>query len=341
VINIDQINQTGHLYFPQYRYRFPSIDFKFQNTGNATAFLWQFIVSILSREIDPTPVFGFQDFKVDVEDDALQITATNSGWGSAYDCSFHLNEPILNSLFKMSDRQYRGTIESGETRKIFRLCYSQLTPDQIELIEQKSDIITFFPLDPVTQIPYPETIRGIELRNIKCNWKCCDKIGNFYEEETQIWDWLHDFVLTSDGFRKIRGPKSGAGFPSEVTYSAIIDPTKGIHDQVYPISRKIPPGNIERFHILIGSPASCHLLIKFKFLVDMNQVIESGPFDIKIWNPRNSAWYYVYKDGEELRRDIEKGEYQTRYGKSKDIKRLEQKAQDYPFISEINLEEGK
>ena len=46
-------------------------------------------------------------------------------------------------------------------------------------------------------------------------------MDNVYEEETQAWDWLHDFILTGKGFRKIRSPKSGAGFPSEVTYSSM------------------------------------------------------------------------------------------------------------------------
>jgi len=73
MLDINKINQISHLYFPQYRYRFPSIDFKFQNTGNATAFLWQFIISILSIEIDPTPIFEFHDFRLMVRSNSDNI----------------------------------------------------------------------------------------------------------------------------------------------------------------------------------------------------------------------------------------------------------------------------
>ncbi len=339
MINIDQINQDGHLYFPQYRYRFPSIDFKFQNTGDTAAYLWQFKISILSVEVDPTPVFDFHDFKVDVEDNALQITATNNGWGTAYDCCFKLNEPTLNLLFSDSDRQYKATINSGENRNIFHLSYEHIDPNNIKLIKKEFRDIIYFPLNPKTQLPSQETIYGIELRNLKCQWRCRDGRGFIYENEAQIWDWLSDFVLTKDGFCKIRSPKSGAGFPSEVTYSTIIDPTKGPYEQAYPISRKIAARDIERFHILIGSPISCHLLVKFKFLVDKTQVVESEVFDVKVWNPRGSAWHYVYKDGLELHRDIEKQQTQASNRslgtwEIEQLKRLEQKALDYPFFTE-------
>ncbi len=336
MLNIDQVNQNGHLYYPQYRYRFPSIDFKFQNTGNGAAFLWQFIISILSAEIDPTPAFDFLDFEVDVADNALQVTATNNGWGTAYDCDFHINEPTLNLLFTAVERHYRGTIKSGEKKKIFRLRFEH---SKIERIQEKFANIDYYPIDPKTQQSFKDTIYGIVLRNIKCQWRGRDEKGITHENQVQIWSWSWDFVLTPNGFCKIRGPKSGAGFPSEVTYSSIIDPTRGAYEQAHPISRKIPPGDIERFHILLGSPMSCHLHLKFKFLVGKTQIIESRVFDIKIWNPRNSAWHYVYKDGEELRRDLEEQRYQLNSNdlsslELERIKRLEQKVLDYPFISE-------
>lgn len=336
MLNIDQVYQPGHQYFPQYRYRFPSIDFKFQNTGNASALLWQFIINILSVEIDPTPVFNFPDLKVEIVDNALQVMATNSGWGTAYDCDFYINEPILNLLFTESQRRYRATIKSGEQKKIFDLRFQQ---NMVEIIKNKFANIDYYPINPQTEIPHKDTIYGVELRNIKCEWRCMDELGESYEDEVQVWSWLWDFVLTANGFCKIRGPKSGAGFPSEVTYSSIIDPTRGPYEKAYPISRKIPAGEVERFHILIGSPTSCHLHLKFKFLVDKTQVVESEAFDIKIWNPRNSAWHNVYKDGSELRRDFDKQKNRVNgddlnLSEQEQIKRLEQKVLDYPFISD-------
>ncbi len=339
MINIDRVNREGHIYFPLYRYRFPSIDFKFQNTGNATALLWSFIISILSTEIDPTPVFDFLDFEVGIEDNALEITVTNNGWGTAYDCYFRLDEPTLKLLFTDADLQYRGTIKSGERQKIFHLTYEHIDPGQLGIIKERSTTITYFPIDPKTQLSSQETVYGIRFSHFKTYWRCRDEKDALHEKEVYAHDWSWDFVLTSGGFCKIRAPKSGAGFPSEVTFSSIIDPTSGAYEQSYPISRKIPPGDIERFHILIGSPISCHLFVKFKFLVDETQVIESGVFDIEIWNPRNSEWHYVYKDGKELRRDLEKQQNQAsasdlNTSEMEGFKRLEQKALVYPFIDE-------
>src|ERR1051325_813809 len=71
MIQIDNVDRIG------YGYHFPTIDFKFQNTGSATAFLWQFAIKILHAEIDPTPTL---DFKANVEGDALNVGITNFGW---------------------------------------------------------------------------------------------------------------------------------------------------------------------------------------------------------------------------------------------------------------------
>ena len=92
---------------------------------------------------------------------------------------------------------------------------------------------------------------------------------------------------------------------SEVTYGTIVDPSKGPHEQAYPISRKIPPGDVERFHIMIGSPMSCHLKIQFKFFIDQTQVIESDIFDIDIFNPVNSQWHHLYPDAISMNRNFE------------------------------------
>ena len=38
MFSIDKIKEETH----KKKYKFPTIDFKFQNTGSATAFLWKF-----------------------------------------------------------------------------------------------------------------------------------------------------------------------------------------------------------------------------------------------------------------------------------------------------------
>ncbi len=110
------------------------------------------------------------------------------------------------------------------------------------------------------------------------------------------------------------------------------------------MSRQIPPGDIERFHIMVGSSMSCHILIQFKIFVDKAKIIESEIFKVDIWNPRNSGWHYGYKDGEELRRDIEKEQNLINSGRlSTDSKEAEQSvleslqrlASNYPFIKNL------
>ena len=77
---------------------------------------------------------------------------------------------------------------------------------------------------------------------------------------------------------------------------AIIDPSVGPYEKKYPISRKIAPGDVERFHIMVGSSMSCHLQVRFKFFIDRISVIESEIFNMSIWNPRNAQWQYKYID---------------------------------------------
>src|SRR6266567_1241587 len=101
MINISQIQQTSNSWAPIiYTYHFPTIDFNFQNTGKATASLWQFSICVLKAEIDQTPVLNF---KVDIEESNLVVIATNNGWGTAYNCEIQINEPVLSHLFVDSE----------------------------------------------------------------------------------------------------------------------------------------------------------------------------------------------------------------------------------------------
>ncbi len=114
MINIDQITQEEPQYPFIYKYRFPTIDFKFQNTGTATALLWQFVIHVIRADIDRTPTF---DFYMKVKDRTLQITAINSGWGTANDCLIQIDEPTLNRLFSERDRRFHGIIQSGSDER--------------------------------------------------------------------------------------------------------------------------------------------------------------------------------------------------------------------------------
>jgi hypothetical protein len=123
MINIDEINGI--------HYVFPTIDFKFQNTGNATAFLWQFAINIVHAEVNMTPVM---EFDAKVRDGALCVSVTNQGWGPAYGCSIKAEEPVLKRIFAPSMLEYTGDINSGEQKTVFVLTRDLAISDRLKTI---------------------------------------------------------------------------------------------------------------------------------------------------------------------------------------------------------------
>ena len=338
MININQIQQTGNSWCPTiYNYLFPTIDFNFQNTGRATASLWRFSINILEAEVDRTPILNF---RADIEEDNLIIIATNNGWGTAYDCQIQINEPLLNRLFSDSGLQCGGEIARGESSKVLSLSKKPDNSDRFEAM--KKEFIDVFNYSP--EPPFNQTIRGIRLGPIEIRWTSKDEKGDTYQNQEKIpaFDKDGEYVVTENGFFKTRNPRSGGGAYSDVTYSAIIDPLEGAYEYRYLFRRKIPSGDTERFHIMIGASMSCHLRVKFVFSIDQAQVIESNEFDIEIWNPRDSQWHYPYRDGDELRRNIEQYKEEiSRYSNNRDkeqalsgLEKLRQRTSDYPFLKQ-------
>jgi len=304
VITIDRVNQNGTI-----RYPFPTIDFKFQNQGNATAFLWQFGIEVLHVTVDPTPVL---DCEADVENNALLIRAKNNGWGPAHNCYIQLEEPLLNLLYSEDTRQYEGSIRSGESREIFRFSKADADAKQFQNLSERFENLTF-------DVWYMWQIRkyGLRLTNIDVSW---NSNGAQYKGNSQVRPYHHvaketwwDIILTTSGFEKVSYPdlRGYMLIPSDTTYGAIIDPLKGAHEGMYPVSRKIPPGDVDRFHIMVGSPVSCYLQIRFKFFIGLDTVIESEAFDVQIWNPRNAGWHLIYEKNTEYG---QRGKYFVDFG---------------------------
>jgi PDZ domain len=299
MINIEQIDQVESY---SYRYSFPTIDFKFQNAGSVTAFLWQFTVSILRASVDVTPMLTFAG---KVEDGDLLVEVTNNGWGAAHDFQFQINEPTLNQIFEDSVRQYQGVIRSGERQVILRLSTDLAISHWFEVIRYK-----FMPCKPDDQHPRamdsyklssPTSLQGIEITSIEAVYKFKDEHGVEHHSSNGFSiNGLSMFTLTSNGTFLERHLTHMGVAESDTTYVVVVDPLKGTHKRKYSISRKIPPGDIERFHIMIVSRMSCQLQIKFIFNVDKAKVVESEEFDVSIWNSRNSQLHFPYKDSTKL-----------------------------------------
>jgi hypothetical protein len=275
MFQIHKIDKKG------YRYQFPTIDFKFQNTGDATAFIWKFKIDILEAEIDITPKF---DFEYSVAAGNLIIKCINNGWGSANSCKLTINEPTLNQVFDQSDLHRICDVKGTGGQTIFRLKPAISLQKFLDILEGNSR-------KPIYSL-------GIE-------WECRDDIGFSHKG----FDWIKSNhsdggVLFLDRDKFEFHPHSVLHSPvfSNVTYTTIIDPLQELKSKEYSILRKIPPGDVERFHIMIGATRSCKLKLQFSFLIDTNKSIKSDCFLIDIWNPYDSQWHHDYRDGSELAR---------------------------------------
>jgi hypothetical protein len=275
-------------------YHFPTIDFKFRNAGNATAFLWQFTIKILEIRTDLTPNLEF--IGAVETDNSLKISAKNNGWDTIYDFQIEVSDMVLDSLFPSSFFKYQiESLDSGETKLI--CCLTRKAVDFNKFINIVRKL-----RDKNKDGLYPKL-------QAKANWSCKDRNGILYKGQMSIkFGYERDIYVTPLGF--VNGKTEDISYTfhsseySKVTYITMIDPALAINEKSYPISRKIPPGDVERFHIMIGAPISCYLRIKFIFSIDENKTVGSDEFVIRIWNPPNSNWSFNYQDGDELQRNL-------------------------------------
>jgi hypothetical protein len=291
---------------------FPAIDFKFQNAGDATAFLWRFDICLLQVEVDRTPFFSVLDGVS--EDGALRVYVRNNGWGAAHDCNLVLHEPTLDRLFPASSCRYTGTIGSDASVLAFRLTPDLVAPGIWEVEQDASKLLpTESPIAGKSFSSRLEDISppGIMLEHAHVLWDCKGEgEGNSYSGQVafHFGSRRSRVVLTSTGFVEAR--VGGAVFSaagSDITYISILNPAEGLRERTYPISRKIAPGDVERFHIMLGSTMSCRVRVKFRVFIDTTSIIESDEFNLQIWNPGDSGYTYYYRDGSELVRDVERG----------------------------------
>ncbi|CAM1371545.1 hypothetical protein [Tenacibaculum xiamenense] len=283
MIKIDDISKE---------FKFPVIDFKLQNSGNATAFLWQFIIDVKKIELDITPSLSLE-YKVVPTDKRdsffhesllgnLEIIATNNGYGAALNCNIEISHPKLEDFFSKSERTFIGQIDSGESKSILTL-----------------------PGDKLSAISNEYCIN-----EISAFISCYDLLSKSYKDKSYVrsdyghWNKLR---VTKKGFLFEYGfYQKSALIPSEI-YCVILDPEKNVQQRTYKISREIKAGDIDRFHIMIGCSKSAQIELNFQFTVDKDNIIKSNDFQINIWNPLNSKTYdRYYTDGDVLKYEFEK-----------------------------------
>ena len=121
----------------------------------------------------------------------------------------------------------------------------------------------------------------VEIKQIPFEWDCSDIEGRSYREDETLdeyppWLMFGKIVITEEGFSYLPGEfVAGAMMPPGPTFCALIDPDSGPHTRSYPISRRIDPGDVERFQVLIGASKSCFLDVRLAFDVDGRVRVES------------------------------------------------------------------
>ena len=97
--------------------------------------------------------------------------------------------------------------------------------------------------------------------------------------------------------------------PSAPTFASIIDPGAGAQELSYRLSRKIPPGDVERFYIVVGTKMTAKLSVKFKFYVDQGTILLSDPVDLDLSCPTDCRLPIAIADGTEFVQSTDGGWY--------------------------------
>ena len=300
----DEVGNPWGVSSEPWRFVFPKVDFKFQNTGSATALVGRYAILVLAADIDPTPVLSFY-YKV--TNRGLQISSSNRGWGAANRCEVVLKSDVLGSLYSAEEMRTCSNVPDGDNlfNPVLELPSKDLSEDAFNRIKERQAANTnlsggYHQRDSVGDAELED---AVPVGDLWVDWNCIDNSGRLHQGSCVVYGLGHNaLLLTRTGFRGRAPTSSGCGtaLACDTEYRSLIDPTRGPHERVYTISRQIPPGDLERFRIEVGAPRSCRLHLNFKFFIDESDVIESKPFQIHVWNPRNSPWEYDYRDGQEV-----------------------------------------
>jgi len=284
------------------KYKFPSIDFKFRNTGNAVAFLWEFSLDIIDIKVNIEPVLSFDSY-IDNSGN-LVIEVKNTGWGDAKNVHVKIKNEILNSCFSENECEFSGEIKSNERKEIFLFNGNRVA----NKLNQKIDQIS-----------------------VVCSYS--DEDNNEYTDEYYVRG--KKMEIGENGFQEIHHPPIRHQMaPSDEIYITYVDPDKLEKEIPYPISRKILSGDVERFHIMVGSNKSCKVSLRFVFKVDKSEIITSEVFEISIYNPIGSELNSEFKDGNMLKRDIQKMDKENKELEKIQIKKMKRQLEHFPFLEE-------
>jgi hypothetical protein len=84
--------------------------------------------------------------------------------------------------------------------------------------------------------------------------------------------------------------------PGRDAYAVILDP-QNADEREYRVSRSIPPGDADRFHVVLASRMSGDFTLRLSFHINGTQVVQSDPLKISLNRPRNARLPQGLSDG--------------------------------------------
>lgn len=279
-----------------------AIDFKLSNNGRATAFLWKVSIDLLRAEIDQTPVVEF-NYRTDRS--KMTISMKNNGWGPA-DCDISISNEYLARLFGTDVLRFRGVVASNESKEI-DLDLKQGDHRQMAAVEklmrsrEQEQQSATGPKVKITIMRVNDNALGAVMASGECYSANRTKLSI-----NQAVLAPPNVVLTAISHGEFASRYEFPIYmlvPSEPTFVAVLDPTLVPSSKTYSLSRKIPPGDVERFYITLAASRSAQVWVRFRFFIDESTVLVTQAFSVKLWCPRDCMLHeadgteFVYEDG--------------------------------------------
>lgn len=298
---------------------YTALDCKFVNEGDAASILWGISIDVLRVEIDRSPRLYFSWETVGGVNEHCRyvvLSCINVGWGPALDCRASIEVESMRRIFGEGQTVFEGTIEADQTVEIIRLeaPAQAIIQQMIERPERyglnRSDVWTRGE-SRISKWWQPPDDRGVLLPD---EWPIrvlhSDVYGTTADLEGVATNpRTRDFIpLTMDGYwfltpKGFYAPASRPWYQSQDSYeayAAVIDADRGSHTKHFPISRSVPSGDGERFHILLSATKSCEATVRVNFHTSGSRKdVMSDTVTLRIERTADQEIYEV-TDGTEL-----------------------------------------
>lgn len=304
---------------------FPTIDFKFHNSGNAASYMHEFHIEVIEASLDERPSFkahlgirrdlnqdvgldGISFVDLSVTSGDLIIDISNNGWGGDVSCDISIMDSVFQALFPEELLKTTLVLSGGERKQAFKLKASQVDQQKISLLfdnKKRNEI------DLLSQEGHQGSVWELSIPDITLSYG--DDIEKHQESISlkpsteSLYGEGGRLYLAGQSFKWRGGEYSQACYyPPSAVYYAKIDPKNGAYVKKYKISHRIGKGDIERFKIMVGSVMSSNLKVVFRFIMEEGRFIESKVFAIDVWRPRNIKIPSYYENDGELIEKINK-----------------------------------